>query len=110
MRKTFLATTLALAAFGSGCSKTDTSEASPKADKDKAGPTEAKIPELTPDEVEKGIASRELTAADCNHDALRKKLGVVPGAIIITDLDGFPASQLPADKTAKLVFYCADPG
>jgi hypothetical protein len=37
-------------------------------------------------------------------------MGVVPGAILISDVDNFATSELPADKTAKLVFYCADPG
>jgi len=107
MRKILFATTIALTAIGSGCSKTDSSEASPTADK--AGNGEEKVPELTPDEVEKGVASKELTAVDCNHDELRKKLGVVPGALLAPDTN-FDAKLLPADKKAKLVFYCSDPG
>jgi hypothetical protein len=101
MRKFLLAAALACSAITGGCSKTETSEASPK---------EEKIAELTVDQVEKGLADKSLTAADCNHEELRKKLGVVPGAILIQGADEYPASQLPADKTAKLVFYCADPG
>ena len=36
-------------------------------------------------------------------------MGVVPGAILVSP-DSFAATDLPADKSAKLVFYCADPG
>jgi len=68
------------------------------------------LPSMTVDEVDRGIAAKQVQAVDCNHDALRKKLGVVPGAILVADSDDYPASLLPADKTAKLVFYCADPG
>jgi len=69
MRKLMFAAALACSAITGGCSKTETSEASPKADE--------KLPELTVDEVDKGIASKELQAADCNHDQLRKKAGVL---------------------------------
>jgi len=68
------------------------------------------IPSMTVDEVDKGIAAKQLQAVDCNHDELRKKLGVVPGAILVDDTHDYPPKLLPADKTAKLVFYCADPG
>jgi len=37
-------------------------------------------------------------------------MGVVPGAILVTDDESFAATELPPDKTTKLVFYCADPG
>jgi len=65
---------------------------------------------MTVDEVERGLAAKQVQAVDCNGDKLRKQLGVVPGAILVAESDTYPASALPADKTTKLVFYCADPG
>lgn len=70
----------------------------------------ADFPAMTMDEVQKGIDAKQLTAVDCNGDRTRKKLGVLPGAISVTDEESFAASELPADKTTKLVFYCANPG
>lgn len=96
-----LAAALSLATLA-GCSS---SEGDTKATKKKE-----EIPSMTVDEVDKGIAAKQLQAVDCNHDEMRKKLGVVPGAILVSDTSNYEASLLPADKTAKLVFYCADPG
>jgi hypothetical protein len=101
MRKLMLAAALSFATLA-GCS---TSEGDTKTAK-----KGDELPSMTVDEVDKGIAAKELQAVDCNHDALRKKLGVVPGAILVAESDGYPQSALPADKAAKLVFYCADPG
>jgi ABC-type Fe3+-citrate transport system substrate-binding protein len=102
MRKILLA--LSLAASIAGCSKSDTAQ---------AGPSESKkdeVPAMTVDEVDREVAAKQVQAVDCNHDQLRKKLGVVPGAILVSSSSDYPASILPADKAAKLVFYCADPG
>ena len=102
MRKILLA--LSLAASVAGCSKSDTAN---------AGPSETKkdeVPAMTVDQVDHEVAAKQVQAVDCNMDQLRKKLGVVPGAILVADTHEYPASLLPADKGAKLVFYCADPG
>lgn len=95
-----LATALALAAF-TGCAKDKTDASATKA---------AELPTMSLDDVERGLAAKELVAVDCNGDRTRKKQGVLPGAILISDEEAFAASELPADKTTKLVFYCADPG
>jgi hypothetical protein len=68
------------------------------------------LPTLTIDEVDRMLAAKEAQAIDCNGERTRKKSGVLPGAILISDEELYPASELPADKTTKLVFYCADPG
>ena len=101
MRKIMLAAALSFATLA-GCQKSDGDTKGAKKAED--------IPSMTVDEVDKGIAAKQLQAVDCNHDEVRKKLGVVPGAILVAESDSYPASVLPADKTAKLVFYCADPG
>ena len=91
-----------MAAFG--CSKEE---------KDKAGHSDkavhSDLPLISLDDTEKGIAANEITAVDCNGDGTRKKLGVVPGAILISDEEAYAPSELPADKARKLVFYCTGP-
>ena len=46
---------------------------------------------------------------DANGWALRSRAGVIPGAHLLTSDDKYDvAKELPAEKRAKLVFYCAD--
>ena len=100
MRNVLFGLALSLAAV-SGCNS-DKAAAGDKA--------KAEIPAMTIDEVQKGLDAKQLTAVDCNAEHTRKKLGVLPGAISVSDEESFAASELPADKTTKLVFYCQNPG
>jgi hypothetical protein len=108
MRNFLLAAALSITAVA-GCSKPDKTVSAPAADKtaDKAADN---LPSMTIDEVDRALAANEAKAVDCNGDPLRKKMGVVPSAILVTDDETYAASELPADKATKLVFYCADPG
>ena len=100
MRNVLFGVALALAAF-SGCNKSD----------EKATTTaEETFPTMTVDQVEAELASKQITAVDCNGEMTRKHMGVVPGAILVTDEAEYAPSELPADKTTKLVFYCSNPG
>lgn len=46
---------------------------------------------------------------DANHSSTREKFGVISGAHLLSSYDNYDvAKELPADKNAKLVFYCAD--
>ena len=46
---------------------------------------------------------------DANGWGLRSTAGVIPGAHLLTSDDRYDvAKELPAQKNAKLVFYCAD--
>ena len=46
---------------------------------------------------------------DANGWELRSRAGVIPGAHLLTSDDKYDvAKELPAEKSAKLVFYCAD--
>jgi hypothetical protein len=46
---------------------------------------------------------------DANGWGLRSSAGAIPGAHLLTSEDKYDvAKELPADKSAKLVFYCAD--
>jgi hypothetical protein len=100
MRQLLFAVAISLAALA-GCSKSD------KSDSAEVG---ADLPKMTVDEVDAAITAKQAQAVDCNHENTRKKSGVVPGAILVTDDENYAASELPADKTTKLVFYCANPG
>jgi len=104
MRTFLFAAALSITAVA-GCSKPEKAVSAPAADK-----AETKLPSMTLDEVDHALAANEAKAVDCNGDATRKKMGVVPGAILVTDDESFAATELPPDKTTKLVFYCADPG
>jgi len=104
MRNFLLAVALSITAVA-GCAKPDKAVSPPAPDK-----AEDKLPSMTIDEVDRALAANEAKAVDCNGEATRKKMGVVPSAILVTDDESYAASELPADKTTKLVFYCADPG
>ena len=105
MTKLLLAAALAITSVA-GCAKTDKAEAANKTDdKDKDN-----IPAMTVDEVDHALAAKEVQAVDCNSPNTRKRIGVVPGAIMISDNESYAASELPADKATKLVFYCASSG
>jgi len=107
-----LAAVIASAALA-GCSKADS-------DSDRSAPKKAApvasvgdhsdLPAMTVDEVDKAVAAKEATAVDCNNPRTRKRMGTIPGAILISDDANYAASELPADKTTKLVFFCANPG
>ena len=98
MRKLVISALLGLTTI-SGCAK----------DKSASSESEPQLATMTLDDVEKGLAANELTAVDCNGEDTRKKFGVIPGAVLVADEEGYPASDLPADKTRKLVFYCSGP-
>jgi outer membrane murein-binding lipoprotein Lpp len=100
MRRLLFAAVLATASLA-GCSKSD------KADK---AEVKHDLREMTVDEVHAGLEAKALTAVDCNSAKTRKRVGILPGAILIADEEKFTASDLPADKATKLVFYCGGPG
>ena len=66
------------------------------------------IPELTVDEVAERLGSANFHVID-NNGAGRWKRSHVPGAKNL-NAHTFGANDLPPDKTATLVFYCAGPG
>lgn len=66
------------------------------------------VAEISIEELDAKLAARECQAVDANGDATRRKLGVIPGAVLLTDSEAFSSSELPADKSKALVFYCAN--
>jgi len=97
MRTFLLAAVLALGA-GAGCAKHDKTESAEK----------AKLPTITVDEVDHKLASGDCVPVDANGRETRKKMGVVPGAVLLTDSESFQLGELPTDKSKELVFYCAN--
>jgi rhodanese-related sulfurtransferase len=93
---------LSIAVAATGCAKKDT---------DPAAATEvaAKVPSITVDELDQLLARHAAQPVDANGEGTRAKLGVIPGAVLLTDSDSFQLSELPADKSRPLVFYCANP-
>jgi hypothetical protein len=53
--------------------------------------------------------SSHVNIYDANGPGLRNTAGIIPGAHLLTSDDEYDvAKELPADKGALLVFYCAD--
>jgi rhodanese-related sulfurtransferase len=45
---------------------------------------------------------------DANNQETRAKYGVIPGATLLTNFVEYSTAELPKDKDAKLIFYCAN--
>jgi rhodanese-related sulfurtransferase len=50
----------------------------------------------------------EVHVYDANTDDIRKKEGIIPGATKLASITSYETQVLPTDKSAKLVFYCAN--
>jgi hypothetical protein len=100
MRRLLFATVIALAPLAA-CSRSE------KADSSKH---EVALPEISVADAAAGMEAKQVTFVDCNNAQTRKSLGIIPGAILVDDEETFTANALPADKAAKLVFYCGGPG
>ena len=101
MRTLLLAMLLGLlgpAGAAGGCSKPSSGE----------GAQRAKIGTLSIEELEARLARGECRAVDANGDATRRRFGVIPGAVLLSDYEAFLPSELPADKSKGLVFYCSN--
>lgn len=98
MRRLLFAAVIAVASLA-GCSKSDKADSA----------QHSNLPEMTVDEVAAGLEAKQLVAVDCNSEKTRKKVGILPGAILV-DEETFTADDLPTDKAVKLVFYCGGPG
>jgi hypothetical protein len=66
-----------------------------------------KFPELTPQEVMAKLKDKNVYVFD-NNGRDRWQKGHVPGAKWLHPTE-YDAKELPADKSATLIFYCANP-
>ncbi|HMG20146.1 MAG TPA: rhodanese-like domain-containing protein [Kofleriaceae bacterium] len=96
LARTLLASSLAVVVgLGAGCSRREAAE------------QRRELPTVTVDQLDRMLASHECRAVDANGDTTRKRMGVIPGAVLLRDMDA--VDQLPADRSTGLVFYCANP-
>ena len=59
-------------------------------------------------EVATWTKEKKATPVDANGKETRTSQGVIPGAVLLTSSSQYAVSELPADKSSKLVFYCAN--
>ena len=95
--RTLLFTTFLAFAVLAGCSKKDAAKHEKLSDT---------VPTITIDELDAKLSTYQ--AVDANGEGTRKKMGVIPGAVLLTDSESYSTSELPADKSKTLVFYCAN--
>ncbi|HEU0034852.1 MAG TPA: rhodanese-like domain-containing protein [Kofleriaceae bacterium] len=98
MRHLLFAIAIAATIPAAGCSKKQAP----------AQQAEAKVPTVTVDELDQMLAKGDCQPVDANGKATREKMGVIPGAVLLTDSESFQPGELPADKAKPLVFYCAN--
>jgi rhodanese-related sulfurtransferase len=102
MRRLVVLYWLVLAASGPGlgCSKARDDA------RDRAEPPgERRIAEVSVDELDRMLAASDCLAVDANGDTTRRRMGVIPGAVLLAD-DSI--DRLPPDRSKNLVFYCAN--
>jgi rhodanese-related sulfurtransferase len=98
-------------AAGVGCSRAgDRDRPLDQAAPSSPDPGQVQIPAVSVDELDHMLAHHDCQAVDANGDITRRRMGVIPGAVLLGDPES-PASvgQLPSDKARALVFYCANP-
>lgn len=78
----------------------------PAADKEAKADPHAAFTDLSPEKVDAMLAAKECVPVDANGDKTRSEYGILPGAVLLSDYKAFDASELPDDKSTKLVFYC----
>jgi len=66
----------------------------------------AALPKVSVDEVAALIDAKKVQPVDANGADTRKEYGTLPGAVLLTNYRSFDLSELPADKSKELVFYC----
>lgn len=94
----------AVLALAAACSNSAPQASDPPVATDKA----AAIPTVTVDELDQLIAAGGCQPVDANGEGTRKRFGVIPGALLLSDSELFKVSELPANKRTALVFYCAN--
>jgi rhodanese-related sulfurtransferase len=73
-----------------------------------SGEADKEVPSASIDDVSSWIAANQCTVVDANNTGTRKRMGVIPGATLLTSYDAYALGELPADKSRRLVFYCAN--
>jgi len=63
---------------------------------------------VTVAEASKLSAAKQAQLFDANTAKFRAENGIIPGATLLSSSSGYELKDLPAQKDAKLVFYCAN--
>jgi rhodanese-related sulfurtransferase len=98
MRKLVVLYWLVLAASGPGLGCSNPGDGA----RDRPEPS---IAAVSVDELDRMLAASDCLAVDANGDVTRRRMGVIPGAVLLADDSLEP---LPADRSKNLVFYCAN--
>lgn len=64
---------------------------------------------VTTTELNTWMSEKKVTVVDANGTETRTSTGYIPGAVLLSNSEGFDAAELPADKNATLAFYCGSP-
>jgi rhodanese-related sulfurtransferase len=68
----------------------------------------APIKTVTIPEVAQLVKTHAAVIVDANGAKTRNDMGVIPGALLLTDHEKFALTELPPAKAQKLVFYCGN--
>lgn len=118
--KLILALVAVAALLFTGCSKaqesaesaeknTAAAKATEKADKQTAeNQTDSKIGKMSVEQLASAIKAGECTVFDANTAQVRSEFGSIPEAKLLSHYKEYKLDELPAKKSAKLVFYCSN--
>jgi hypothetical protein len=82
--------------------------AEPAAPTSSAAPAKEKFELIHVDQLVKLMKEGQPQIFDANGADFRTSNGIIPGAHLLASFRFDPATTLPADKSAPLVFYCAN--
>lgn len=66
------------------------------------------VKKVTLAETAKLQQEKKATFVDANNKETRAKFGTIPGAVLLTSFNKYDPKELPASKSEKLVFFCAN--
>lgn len=102
MLKSILAFTAAIAILGCKAPQ----DSVPAAQDKPSAPSIASPKVALVTEVADWVQHHSATVLDANGPDTRRAMGVVPGALLLSNSHDYSLSELPPGKDTKLVFYC----
>jgi rhodanese-related sulfurtransferase len=95
----------AMVSLALGCNR-HPSEPDPSEKAAKVEAATPQLPERSVTAVAAALKDKSAVVVDANGSETREKLGVVPGALLLSDHRNYALTELPSDKSQELVFYC----
>jgi rhodanese-related sulfurtransferase len=108
MRTVLFASAIALAALAACSKDASSSSGSSRASEAVTSDRIVDVAAVTIDQLDTMLTTGGAQPIDANGNGTRKKLGVIPGAVLLSDSETYDIKELPADKAKPLVFYCAN--